>query len=299
MELNQKYQYYLDEFDRYIKMRNYRNSDYQSQTSDFINWNQKQGIDDISKIGKKEVYDYYEHLVCRPKLKRGSGILSDSSIHKYLCSIRMFFEFMIEEGYLNGSPHIPRHKISEKKETISLSMDEIKELYRCCKTPTEKALLGLAYGCGLRRTEIQDLKVNDINLYKKTLVVREGKNSKRREVPIQDDVLNDFKEYLDYRRSLQNLKKPVRSFFIGEHQKEVSGQTIYRWFGDILKRTKIDKKVTLHGLRHSLAEHLLELNAPIDFIRATLGHAMADTTQIYSTKNRMRKTNSLKIMKIK
>lgn len=298
MKLNIKYQLILKEFDEYIQFKNFRNKDYQAQAKEFIYWLQSQGVGQINEVGSKQVYDYYKYLSTRSK-KKGYGVLSESSIHKHLNGVRKLFEFLVDEEYLKGSPHVPRQKINERKETLSLTMEEIKLLYSACKTPTEKALIGLSYGCGLRRNEMVELQVGDVDLYKRTVIVRAGKNSKRREVPIQERVLIDLKDYLCYRSSLQDKSNPVRDFFIGKHKKGIEGQAIYRWFKTILERTQINQDVTLHGLRHSLAEHLREQNAPSDFIRSILGHSMGDTTQIYATKNRMRKAHNLKIMQVK
>lgn len=296
--MSNKSQETLRSYQEHLEFKNYASIEYYASARDFIEWLSAQGIESVQSVGKKEIYDYFMFLKTRKK-KRGFGILSDASLHKHLNGLRNYFGFLVESRRIVESPHIPRHKIRDRKETSSLTIDEIQELYDSCKTSKEKALLGIAYGCGLRRTEMVDLTLSDVNLYHKTVTVVNGKNSKRRVVHLLDSVVENLNLYLNERNELVDFNKPTRAFFVGDHGQGVKGETILRWFKAILLRTKITKNVTLHSLRHSLAEHLSDSGMNMEDVRLILGHSLSDTTQIYAKKNRMRSNQSLKIMQIK
>ena len=122
------------------------------------------------------------------------------------------------------------------------------------------------------------------------LIVRSGKGSKRREVPMSDRVLEELKKYvLEYRwQFLGQHSEPA--FFLNKIGERMSGESLNKTLKKIIERSQnqiiLDKEITLNSLRHSIAHHLTENNAGIDFIKSFLGHSYINTAYIYAIKNK-------------
>ena len=227
---------------------------------------------------------YYEYIRQRPNQRKEGG-LSDSMIRHHLYSLRLFFDYLIEIGELETSPaKLPKFQLSKYKERNICTVDEIKLLYSVCESKRDRALLSVAYGCGLRRTEIQNLNTNDILLHKGLLLVRSGKNNKSRNVPLSDNVILDLKDFLVYERSnwfTQSNPESANAFFINNHGNRMNGTMMNDRLKELIKRTNNytleQKEITLHCLRHSIATHLIDKGANIEFVQSLLGHAEIDT----------------------
>ena len=285
------YQNLFRDHKSFIIARGYKGSMYQNNVRDFLIWLESQGITRIREVTTSEMMQYYEFLTTRPS--RRGGQLAESTIKMNLLSISIFFENLLAKGELDKGILIPRHGGEEKTSRNTLTVDEVKELYQHCENLQERALLALGYGCGLRRSEIAALNMNDVQLFDGNVIVRKGKGSKRRDVPMSDRVQQDLKDYvLEYRYTqLQGLPSEP-AFFINSKGKRMSGNIIYKTFKQLVKRTNnqdiLDKDITLHCLRHSIASHLMEREAGIDFIRNFLGHSFIDTAYIYAKRNKNR-----------
>lgn len=300
-----KYQELHKNFDKWVKVRGLKTgkgSMYQDCVRDFLLWLELNGVSSITRAGRKEIFDYYEYLIKRPK-KRGTGTIADSTIRMHLYSLRLFYQNLYDTKKIKAVPHIPRHKSNEKEERQSLTQDEIKIVYEACIDPMERALLSVAYGCGLRRAEIENLKGIDVLFRDSILIVRKGKGTKRREIPLADNVKEDlWKYYHEHRRKLFKKDQTHDFFFVNHIGLPMSGATANNRLKKILKRTEcdriIDKNISLHCLRHSLAQHLVENGASTDLIQIMHGHLYADTSQIYIKKKRILQSQKQKILNI-
>lgn len=283
------YQNLYNDHKSYIMARGYKGSMYQNNVRDFLIWLESQGITRIKEVTTSEMMHYYEFLTTRTS--RRGGQLAESTIKMNLLAINIFFENLLAKGDLDKGILIPRHGGEGKNSRNTLTVDEVKELYQNCNNLRDKAILALGYGCGLRRTEMAALSMNDVQLFDGNVIVRKGKGNKRRDVPMSDRVQQDLKEYvLEYRYTqLQGLPSEP-AFFINRKGKRMCGDSLYRAFKKLVKRTSnqaiLNKDITLHCLRHSIASHLLEKEAGIDFIRNFLGHSFIDTAFIYAKRNK-------------
>jgi integrase/recombinase XerD len=239
-------------------------------------------IQEIStKITANQIKDYHKHLQEKPNQVR-QGTLSQSYIHSQLLAIRMYFEYLERISKINRNPFTLRLKSPVNEVKIILTQEEIQSLYNHCKSLEETIILHLCYGCGLRRTEAQNLNKTDINIEKKLLFVRKGKGKKRRVIPITEGITEDFKLFLKHQINTEELP-----FLIDNRGNRMSGNTIYKVFKNLLKKAKI-QEVTLHHLRHSIATHLLENDMSIEMVRDFLGHQQLSTTQIYTRINQVK-----------
>lgn len=291
------FQNLLNEFDSYVRVKNYKQgkgSMYQKAVSEFLMWLEDSGITNIKSVTGKESVNYFEYLIKRPKL-RGKGTLAGKTIKFHLFALGLFVSNLLENRHIENAYYIPSYSGESGKARNALSVEEIRNIYQHCGSDLQRALLSVAYGCGLRRSEITALNVRDVMLSKGMLIVRDGKGSKRREVPMSDIVVEYLRKYITEERyeKLTSENKVQDAFFIHDSGKRMNGEYLNNTLKEMIEQTNdyqlIQKEITLHCLRHSIANHLMEKNAGIDFIRGFLGHSGINTTYIYAVRNKKRK----------
>lgn len=288
-----------EKYDVFIKARNYKGKNrYNSAVLEFLLWLESKGIESIRQVKQRHLHSYFEYIVSRAN-KKFEGVLSESSIKNHLFAINLFYENMLFAGDIQKSYIFPAFNNAHKKNRNILSNEEIKLVYQHCESLQERCLIHIAYGCGLRRNEIFCLNIQDIQLPSGFIIVREGKNGKRREVPISSSLINDFQEYIFNERTTHTpfCKRNEKAFFINKKGGRMSGDYLNRMIKKIILRTDnfelINKEISLHCLRHSISTHLIDNGAGIEFVRDFLGHQEIDTTQLYIIR---RKRNQIKII---
>ena len=287
------YQRFYAEFKTFIASKNYAgvSTTYTTPIKELLMWLEEKGIVAVTNIRTSVMVEYYEYLTTRPN-KRLGGTLSSSTISGHLFSMALFFDYLLDTDQIKSAFVLPKFKKGKYDERQTLTEEEMQEVYSVCTTKLERALLSIAYGCGLRRKEIQHLNTVDIRLSKGILIVVNGKNNKRREVPMSEGVIRDLKDYFHNERGqlLQNVSQLERAFSINSIGKRMSGDTMNKRLKEIILRTNneeiISKGITLHCLRHSIAQHLIERGASIEFVQSFLGHNDADTSYLYAVKQR-------------
>lgn len=267
---------------------------YPSYVREFLFFLETEKIVDIKTVKVADIIGYYEYLRERPNLKRGGG-LSECTIRKHIAGLNFLFDYLLNTNRIESSPaSLPRFLFGAYREREILTVEEIKLLYQYTKSKLERAILAFAYGCGLRRTEIERLNLSDVIFNKGIVNVRKSKGNKSRTVPMSDAVIKDLKEYLVYERDKRMAYNMpfCPAFFLNRYGGRMDGQAFNSKLKDIIARTgnqKIsDKDISLHNLRHSIATHLLDNGADIEFVRRFLGHTDIDTTHLYSKRRKMR-----------
>ncbi|MEO6303545.1 MAG: tyrosine-type recombinase/integrase [Bacteroidia bacterium] len=290
------YQLLLKEYDSMINALGYRQTGktYQNNVKEFLWYLETNGHLKIKKLQPIDMITYYEYLTTRPNL-RTEGILSSSSISNHMFSIDLLFDYLIEKKLLDKKIILPRHSRNEGKQRNVLTIDEVMSLYNICENKRDKAILSIAYGCGARRHEIELLNVSDVQLLKGILIVRNGKNDKRREIPLSNAIINDLKDYLIHERHLyfKNDNQPrTESFLINNKGQRMQGDHMNERLKELIAKVgnpeMASKDITLHCLRHSIATHLLENGANIEFVRDYLGHAEIDTVHVYAKRRKIK-----------
>lgn len=157
-----------------------------------------------------------------------------------------------------------------------LSKEEVKAILTAHKNIKHRAMLSLIYACGLRRSELLNLKPEDIHSSRGMLRVNQGKGKKDRMVPISEKMLELLREY--YR-----FEKPSVYLFEGQTAgKAYSGKSLENVMNQAVAKSNLRQKATLHWLRHSYATHLLESGTDLRYIQELLGHSSSKTTEIYT-----------------
>lgn len=268
---------------------------------EFFYYLERHGIKDLREVTPKEITDYYGYLKIRPR-HRGPGTLSQSMLHSHLWALRVLFLFLQAEGSIEADPFSTLSFPSpQKKERAVLTRAEIEKLYYACECYKDKALLGLFYGCGLRKSEAEALNLKDISFRGKLVYVRSGKGKRRRVVPMPERVIADLKEYY-YQERVHILHKqeadtsdPQRAFLLNVNGSRTMGQSFWRRLRYLVLKAEIDspERVTLHSLRHSIATHLLDGGVSIEQVRDFLGHTHLESTQVYTRVGRKHLTRKL------
>jgi integrase/recombinase XerD len=155
------------------------------------------------------------------------------------------------------------------------SKDEVSRILNSVRNPKHKLLLWMIYSCGLRRSEVTNIKLQDLDRDRGILHIREGKGMVDRIVPVSAKVWEKIDEYMPGYR-------PRAYLFEGQTGGRYSSESVYRVFKDALLKAGIKKDVGVHSLRHSYATHLHESGLDIRYIQELLGHKSTRTTEIYT-----------------
>jgi integrase/recombinase XerD len=157
-----------------------------------------------------------------------------------------------------------------------LSKQEVKKIIEVSTNTKHRVMLSLIYACGLRRSELLNLKPKDIESQRGLLLIRQSKGKKDRIVPLSEKVLGILREYY-------KTYKPSTYLFEGRIKGEqYSASSLQKILREACDKAGIRKPVTLHWLRHSFATHLLESGTDLRFIQELLGHRSSKTTEIYT-----------------
>lgn len=298
---NKQYQSIEKQYEKYIHAKGYKitgGNMYLTCVNEFLYWLEGYGVTNIKKITTAIMVEYIDYLSTRDKF-RGEGTLSQRMVDIHLFSLRILFDYLLESNTVTSTVSIPKFFKSEGRKRNILSMDEVKLLYTHTENNLEKAILTVAYGCGLRRNELHRLNLQDVILSKGILQVITGKGNKSREVPMSDTIVTYLREYVTTDR-VERLKRTTqleKAFFVNSQGKRMSGDLLNRTLKKIIQRTDNpsinSKDITLHCLRHSIATHLIENGASMEFVRDFLGHALVDTVHIYAKRRKIRQKYTL------
>ena len=275
--------------------------EYPLRVNEFFRWLNENGICKITDLNQKHISQYYRYLENRKNQKR-KGLLSNTHLNRNFIAVDKLLEFLNQLEMKNAPiPTNYRLKIDKEerankitvlsREQIRTLIDNIKNTYpthlsyrdREAKHQQLKLVFALYYGCGLRRSEGERLKVEDIDFERREIFIKKGKNYKDRIVPMSDGVYRDLEDYI----------YNFRSHFKGGHyyNRKISNGLFVHTSGCLLRslyrlqataEIQPTKKLTLHSLRHSIATHLLQNGMDIENISLFLGHSSLDTTQIYT-----------------
>ncbi len=281
--MKDSYRKLLSAYEKNLKVRNYKSrKTYCFTVKDFLLFQEQRAKRGV-KFNQADMIAYYEYLTTRNN-KRRSGALAPNTINHHLFAIRLLFDFMLAADYADALPVVSKLRVNQAVDMEILTVEQIKELYEVCKNELEIAILSTAYGAGLRRAEIQQLNITDVRLRDGTLIVQQGKNSKRREVPLSDKVVKDLKDYLHNYRTLKS--KDRQAFFVNQRGTRMSGNTLNKTVKRIAERSGLQMEISLHTFRRSIATHLAENGAGIYFIQEFLGHSEIDTSHLYAIKRK-------------
>jgi integrase/recombinase XerD len=203
-----------------------------------------------------------------------------------ISGIRAFYRFLLIEGEIIENPAslIESPKIGLKLPEV-LSVDEIERLIGAIdlskpEGQRNKAIIETLYGCGLRVSELVNLRITDIH-YDEGFVTVTGKGNKQRLVPVSNKALKEIDNYKPYRNSLQVIYDQ-NIMFLNRRGKRLTRAMIFTIIRDLAAKAGVRKKISPHTFRHSFATHLIEGGADLRAVQEMLGHESILTTEIYT-----------------
>ncbi|WP_075344177.1 site-specific tyrosine recombinase/integron integrase [Tenacibaculum agarivorans] len=260
----EKYKYCPDSYLNKLEIKKYANNTIKTYVAcfeKFMNYFFSKHIDDLNE---NDIRDYLMYLV--------QNNSSNSYINQSINAIKFYYEIVL--GLPNRFYNIERPR-KEKKLPVILSKQEAKLLISVTKNIKHKCIIALLYSSGLRRNELINLKIQDIDSKRMVIKVNDAKGNKDRYTLLADSILNDLREYY-------KIFTPKTYLFEGQKGNKYSASSIANIITNAAKKAKINKKVTPHTLRHSFATHLLENGTDLRYIQVLLGHNSSKTTEIYT-----------------
>ena len=209
--------------------------------------------------------------------------LSALTINRKISSLSKFYDFLIKIQEIKSSP-LQNHKRLkvQKKIIIPFSEDEVLRVIDVFSNNFEGKrnllIVDMLYSTGIRREELINIKINDLQLNQNLIKVL-GKRNKERLVPLIIDLKKRIEEYLKYRKE---IKTNFTFLFITKTGKKIGPSLVYRVVKNYFSKVSSKVKTSPHVLRHSFATHMLNNGADINSIKEIMGHSSLASTQIYT-----------------
>ena len=218
----------------------------------------------LMELNEHDISSYLQSLVKERK--------SNSYINQSINAIKFYYEVVLEMPNRFYSVERPY-----KQETLPKVLSKKKVMLMITKTKNIKhrCIISTLYSAGLRRAELLNLKVTDIDSDRMMIRVEQSKGNKDRYTLLSENLLKELRSYF-------LVYKPSEYLFEGENGKQYSSSSVARVVHKAAKKAGIRQKVTPHMLRHSFATHLLESGVDLRYIQTLLGHNSSRTTEVYT-----------------
>ena len=214
--------------------------------------------------------------------------ISNRSINRKITSLNSYFKFILKIGLINENP-LTNHKalktqkkiqlpFSENEMLSVLDLDNFEDNFTGAR---DRLIIDLFYTTGIRRIELIQLMISDVNINNKHIKVL-GKRNKERIIPLIDSTINILNKYLQQR---EELKSDETFLFITKKGKQVYEKLIYRIINKYFDTISTKVKKSPHIIRHSFATHLLNNGADLNSVKDLLGHSSLAATQVYTNRS--------------
>ncbi len=256
----------IDQFMHWMRTRRYSDRTTQTYTGGLSAFFRYLGNKPLEEVDNEDLETFNREYI----LANGYSVSFQSQV---ISAVKLFF-LNRRKKRLNPE-QLERPKRPRKLPNV-LSKAEVKGILDAHGNIKHRAMLSIVYACGLRRSEVLNLQITDIQSSRGLVFIREAKGKKDRVVPLPDKILDLLREYYKY-------YKPTKYLFEGDRGgTSYSGTSIQNVLKSAVRKAGIKKPVTLHWLRHSFATHLLESGTDVRYIQEILGHNSSKTTEIYT-----------------
>ena len=238
-----------------------------------------ESIENLQKADKKMIKNFIIHL--------NNQKLSKRSINRKISTLKSFYNFLLRISEIKTSPleGISMLKFYAEKQ-IPFSEEEMKHLLFILEEAQvellDKLIIEVLYQTGMRRAELCNLPLENVNFSRNEIMVI-GKGNKERIVPISPDLSKVLKiYYLEHRKPTAEAEK---YFFVSSKGKKITEKFVYLMVTSYLSQVSLKEKKSPHILRHSFATHVLNGGAEISKVKKIMGHASLASTQVYTNAN--------------
>jgi len=253
------------EYHDLLRQKRYSENTIKTYTAYFKDFKYFFSESDLNQITINEINAYILYLIDNWKI-------SPSEQNQRINAIKFYYEKVLGREKQIYTIERPR---KERKLPNVLSKNELRQLLQTAGNIKHKALIALTYSCGLRRSEVRDMKLEDIDSKQMKVKVVGSKGKKDRYVQLAQNTLDLLRQY--YKK-----EKPAYWLFEGRNGHQYSVESIYNVIRNTAKCAGIHKRVYPHILRHSFATHHLEQGTDLRYIQEWLGHESSQTTEIYT-----------------
>jgi integrase/recombinase XerD len=255
---------------------------YAATLSYFNGWLAESGITDLMQVNARVLAGYQAAVGQKP--------LSGQTKAVYIRSVKRLFEELVKTNQLliNPAEGLVEIRRAHDKLLPVLSQAQVKRILEQPNLSTttgvrDRAILEVLYATAIRRGELLNLCIHDVDLQDKVLYIRQAKNRIQRVAPLTRTALWFLKEYLDYVRPGWAKKAPKeRRLFLLNTGAALNGNALQAMIRTHRLEAKIKQPVSAHTFRRSCATHMLRSGADIRYVQALLGHRSLKTTQIYT-----------------
>jgi len=291
---------FLIEFIEWMDAMHYSPSTTKNRRIDlgyFIDWCEERSIMTPHDVTRAMLERYRQYVFAYRKTRDGLP-LSFETQGRRLISVRMFFKWLVRSHHLLFNPasemDLPRHEKRLPRHVLTVA--EIAQILNAPDTSEpsglgirDRAMMETLYSTGMRRAELVNLDLTDLDSERGTVLIRQGKGKKDRMVPIGERALTWIARYVQEVRPRYLDEESDTTLFISKHYerltgKQLSGVVKTAIDGANLERVQISGPLnsSCHLFRHACATHMLENGADIRYIQALLGHADLTTTEVYT-----------------
>ena len=281
---------FLERFLEWMRVTNYSEKTVENRQlylSYFIIWAEDRGITRPNEV-TKPILERYQRYLYHYRKKDGQP-LSFRSQHSRLIPIRAWFKWLTRNNHILYNPaselelprlerRLPKHVLTIREAETVLRVPNLSDPLGI----RDRAILEVLYSTGIRRMEVCNLKLFDMDVDRGTLMVRQGKGKKDRMVPIGSRALLWIDKYITEVRHTLLLDPNDTTLFITHLGEGFTPNRLTQMVREYVDAADIGKRGSCHLFRHTMATLMLENGADVRFIQAMLGHAKLETTQIYT-----------------
>lgn len=253
----------------------------------FQRWCADRGITRPSEVTKPIVERYQRFLFLQRK-KSGQPLTAVTQ-HDRLTAVQSFFKYLARQNFILSNPasDLELPKVPHRLPRNVLSIEEVERVLAQVDLGApmgvrDRAILETFYSTGMRRKELANLGVFDIDFERGTVMIREGKWRKDRIVPIGERALKWIEKYLYEQRPQLVLEPDPGNLFLGQFGEPLGLGWLTSRVSGLIRKTGLTKQGGCHLFRHTMATLMLEGGADVRFIQEMLGHASLQATQIYT-----------------
>lgn len=241
--------------------------------------------EDLANVGPDSIgYENLQEYIFNLSKQK----FSERSQARWISSIKAFFKFLLEDEYREDNPAalLEGPKLGLYLPD-TLSLPDINKIIAAIEVNTDlgkrnQCIVEVLYGCGIRVSELIDLKISNIS-FKEQYIKVHGKGNKTRFVPLADYTADLLESYIKEVRSKGKINKKYEdTLFLNSRGTSMSRVIVFLIIKELTDKAGVNKKISPHTFRHSFATHLLQNGADLRYIQEMLGHSSITTTEVYT-----------------
>jgi integrase/recombinase XerD len=255
--------------------------------ADFIRWAEQRGMQHPIEVTRPILESYQRYLYY---YRKGNGQpLTFRTQHSRLTPVRRWFRWLVRNNHIlhNPASDLDLPRMEKRLPRTIFSADEVEHILVVpdIGTPVglrDRAMLETFYSTGVRRKELMQLKLYDVDRERATLTIRQGKGKKDRMIPIGERALAWVEKYLREARPSLAVEPDDATLFLTQYGEPFHPDALSNLARDLIAQANLGKSGSCHTFRHTMATLMLEGGADIRYIQQMLGHADLSTTEIYT-----------------